>query len=74
MDMRVDQARQHVQPGRIDHLRRRGIRRHAERGNPALADPDIGLHHAPGQHAVATLDHQIELLGHPVIFLYEFLL
>ncbi len=61
MDVRVDQAGQHVQPGGVDHLV--GGAGGADGGDAAVAHADIGRGLAPGQHRGAVADQQVEM-GH----------
>ena len=63
MHVRVDQAGQHVQAARVDGFVRRGVGSDAERGDAPVAHADIGGLDAPGQHAGAVADQQVEMAG-----------
>ena len=64
MHVRVDQAGQHVQPLGVDRLIGRGVGGDAQRGDAAVAHADIGGLDAPGQHAGAVADQQVEMSWH----------
>ncbi len=64
MHLRVDRARQHVEIGGIETLRRRRALEIADRGEAPGANADIGGPAPARQQAGAALDDQIEGPGH----------
>ena len=64
MHMRIDQARQHVQTGGVEHLVGGGISACAQRGDTAIIDANIDFLRTPRQYAGAVTDQQVEMRRH----------
>ena len=69
MHLGVDDAGQHGQAGRVEHLAGRGLAEVADGGDPAAAHADVGQA-APGMvHHLAAAHDQVEGLSHAAILL-----
>jgi hypothetical protein len=64
MHLGVDNARQDVQPPALDFPRRGGMRQVADGGDAPVAHADVALHASVVIDDDATLEDQVEGLGH----------
>ena len=64
MDVRIDQAGQHVQAGGVEHLVRGGVGRNAQCRDPPVAHADGSRLRTPWQDTGAVADQKVKMRRH----------